>query len=1668
MLYPNDLPYLKTLTKKVYLPIGKPIGRGNLIFLYSNSIENSIKMMNEQTTFTGNNRYYYYYYNLIYVGKIYNKRYRLRDTERRKEIYEKIEKRTNIHPYMLVNHIRENENKNMYYDLCQHINIYNSITNSLNPFRKIPLFWDYIKSIILMNYGQYEKKYILINANDFKNFKGKLKDTINNPLYMLYFTLYKYFNLISNLDIDILIYCNGKVLKVNPSLCDEKSYKIFLREVKKIYSVATLDVETISNDEIDSEIIKSETEQNISNKITPTEVVDINKVEKQRKITSKINGISNQNISLMSKNLYNVAANVANISNKITNTINTNDILSKTNTDISEKINKKVDKVVRDMNKDIKSVAGPDASITDAKTVNKDIIQKKVETEIEDDKELMEEIYNNLKKDTLPTKSQASSARDQLLREKQKDIKIGELTLADLEKIRPDEVVIETKDVSNITKTTNENMKHIRFNNFEKSYNESMMNKDIIGTFTELNDKSIPCFLRDVKIVDSSDKLNYKDTYTFYLEDGNRNRHTITVDIPKFIDDRFLYLGGNKKLILHQNFFLPLVKIAPDTVQIVTNTNKMTIKRVDTKSLRGIEILLKAIEKSDSIKTRFTFINCIGNNEGYLTTVEIDEFSKIVSKFKEHNTLIMFNQQEATMYAEKNQIKIPKNKIFIGMEAYEPLFIDPETGKDLKGRTICDIMVSCFNDDEKSVYKSIKTPRRLMYSKVTIMAKDIAIMPLMCLWEGLSTVLKKSKIEYRLVQKLSEIGLNEPYIKFANCFLVYDQSIHSELLMNGFRALDTTGYEISAFDDPTTYIDYIKKIYGKINILNALDNSHEFMIDHITKEVLMDLNLPTDLVELMCHANMLLSDSQYKYQVDQSLSRVRSNEIIPAILYEKIARAYVVFKNSNGRKKLSVPQDCVIKELLAQKTVEDVSDLNPILELERTHAVTSKGWRGVNLDRSYTVPNRSYDKSMIGIIAPTTSPDASVGVSRTLSMEPNLKSVRGYSDTKDDLTDVKDINLFSPGELLVPLGVTRDDPTRTGHAIKQSKHMIPIVNSSPVLISNGAEEICRFYLSSVFVVNAKMDGFVKEYDDKTKIMIVEYKDGSHQAIDLGKNIVKNGGGGFFLSNSLTTDLKVGDKFKANQCLAWHKNFFTNNKTQGTRMNMGVLAKVALMSTYDTYEDSTFITQKLSKDAITEMCFCKQAVLGKNSNIYYMVKVGDKIKVGDSLIHFDESYEENDLNKLLANLGDNEDEKNELLNGSRNIIPSKYSGVIEDIKMYSTVDLEELSPSLQKIFGAYYNKIKRKDALLSKYDKTGSVVKCGILLNDATGKVEPNRYGVIKGQKVEDGVLIEFYIKHSEPLEVGSKIAMFTGLKNTIGEVIEEGYEPYSFYRPEEEVSSIIASNSILKRMVPSVILTTLGNKCIVELKRHLQDIWNKTQNQQMRRTNMCNLIYKFFSAFDKSGDNTKKYKDMFTPMSDVAFDSFFRQFFSDEKQYLILDIIDYERTIKLEDIEDAAKVINIPLYEYVALPWITMDKNNIIVTKQKVPVGYINIKRTQQTVAKKNGISTSINQRSAITGQVTGADKNGRESDLENNMLISLGLESTLKELNGPRADDLVMKQQMLKSISEKGYLSLSELDDKIENKTTLNTVNTYFLGMGLNTDLVTKGLKLASTLRNE
>lgn len=234
-----------------------------------------------------------------------------------------------------------------------------------------------------------------------------------------------------------------------------------------------------------------------------------------------------------------------------------------------------------------------------------------------------------------------------------------------------------------------------------------------------------------------------------------------------------------------------------------------------------------------------------------------------------------------------------------------------------------------------------------------------------------------------------------------------------------------------------------------------------------------------------------------------------------------------------------------------------------------------------------------------------------------------------------------------------------------------------------------------------------------------------------------------------------------------------------------------------------------------------------------------------------------------------------------------------------------------------------------------------------------------------------------------------------------------------------------------------------------------------------KRKKVESLIYSIFDTLDKSGRNTKFYKDMFGKMSDPQFHNFMKKFLKDDTENFYLEIEPFNEP-SLDDIEKAAKILNVPLEEYVYLPFESENKDNPIRTVQKVPVGYLHIKRLQQILSKKNSGSVNISQRSMKTGQVTGDDKNAQLSDVENYALNVLGADYALQEFLGPRADDMVMKDKMVKDIHKQGYATLKDLPSDIKNKQAVNTLDVYFTSAGIMTDLITPGLAFRYTLDNK
>lgn len=1618
MIYLNKIPLLKTLVKRqIYHNNNK--NNTNTFLLYTKSINDSINILNSNKNLIRNNYSKRYYIPATYKGKIGDKRYSFVSTKFRKDAYEDIKKQTNMVPILNL----DTPDVNIFFDMFKYHYYYTTLIMNKNIMKdRISEFWRMISEvsstvrnpILIINTK-------LFNADDYK----KNIDRLLDPAFMIYNTLYKFPNIVRDLDLDIILYNDNSTLKLNfKEMADTKTkfadfklqYNILMKYSEKIISADNIE-------KIIDQIDKS-SDENILTDITQ----DINMTNMKQKMRNNFVGDADS------------AEN--------------------------EEINDIEDEVEIDVNYDAPSSDEVDVVDDDDVPIETEDLAEVIDDEIIDqiDQTDLDSLYNAVKRNNEVKKSDANKKRDEELRKAQYNIKINGKTIEELLKVKPSDIKIKANDISSSIKTTNKNMNIVKFANYQKQYYEEVMTSDIAKSIMDLNNKSIPLYVRNVTINDSSDKLNYKDTYKIELEDTNRKRHTITVDIPKLVDNKFLLIGGNKKQINNQLFFLPIVKVNYNEVQIISNYFKLFIRRSENKSFSYIEKLVKFINSDEKYSKYCKFGSAYTNNLKNKAFMDMVELSRYIIMYHKDADNSFSLSMDYILSENPNALK--DGKINIGKLNGKPMIFDMLTGLNEKGVKLSDVILdSLLSEEEQILYNKTSVGKSRMYSNVTIMNKTIPLVVLLMYWEGISELLKKSKIEYELLDKKpTNIQRGYDGISFSNMYLLYKDTPESSMLLNGIRNIDTSKYSYEDFDNVDVYMDYFKKVYGKAIILNALTNIYEFMIDPITLEILQTLKLPEDIVNIMVYGSNLLVDNIFEPDIKQTNYRIRSTEIIPAILHKELANQYIIYKNSLGKKKMSLRQDIVIGKLTGLKTVEEYSHTNPISEMTKLRSVSTKGYVGVNLDEAYTPAKRVYSDDSLGIISITSSHDGNVGVSKILTLEPSITNMRGFcdiADSDDKVEKLTDANLFNPSELAYPIGVTHDDTIRTSMASKQTAAMLATKKTSPVLISNGIEEVVKYNVSSDFAVVADDGGTVVERDEKTNLMVVKYNNGKFRAIDLAGTIVKNGGGGMYLSSKLISTLKVGDKVKKNDILAYHENYFTNNSTHGCRCNVGSFLKIAIGSYYSLYEDGCVITKKASQDMAADIVYKCPASIGKNSNIESMVKVGDKVDIGDTLISYDTSFEDSSMNTLLKIMSDDLNEQ--ILENSRNNVKSKYEGTVEKIEIFSTVELSEMSDSLKNIVSKYYADVKKRESLLNKYknDDDGGLVKCGMVFDATTDKTSPNKFGVIKGEKVEDGVLIIFYIKHEDVMGKGDKQAIFAALKGVVCDVIDEGEEMFSLYDPEEEISELVAPLAILKRMVPSITLTIAGNKVIVYLKRKLEEIYKKNKDRKA----MESLVYRTYKVFDPSNRNYDKYHNIFSKMNDTAFFSYFQKLFNSD-DYLVCDFVDYENEISMENIEKALDVMGVPLYEYVAMPHLSVDKNKPVITPEKILVGFVHIKRTQQFLYKKNGLSISSDKRSALTNQVTGKDKNGRESDMENAMLLASGCNRILRELNGFRADDTVAKNQAIESIYKKGYINIDELDNDVFNKTTLNTVDAYFLGMGLKTDLVTPGLMTKKTIK--
>jgi hypothetical protein len=536
-------------------------------------------------------------------------------------------------------------------------------------------------------------------------------------------------------------------------------------------------------------------------------------------------------------------------------------------------------------------------------------------------------------------------------------------------------------------------------------------------------------------------------------------------------------------------------------------------------------------------------------------------------------------------------------------------------------------------------------------------------------------------------------------------------------------------------------------------------------------------------------------------------------------MYQIIAEAYIKYQRArlNGRDaaSLDIPKNILISRLLTEPNVNDHSTLNPVLEMESIAQISAKGFRGINLDDAYTLEVRAYDESMIGFISPNSTPQGNAGVARALSYNPKITSVRGYIPDVDRNT-LEPGHILSPGEMLAAFTSTQADPMRQSMQIGQTKHTMPVVKTHKQLIGSGINKTMAFMISDDFAFKAKEDGIVDVIDAETNIALLLYKNSTKDAIDLSEVFVKNSNSGFYIKQKFKMVYKEKEKFKKGDVIAYNPSFFSG-KGKEIDYQPGVLAKVAITPGDFAYEDSTIISESVSKKAASLVTMMKSVALGPNTIIHDMTKIGDKVSAGDDIINFTTSFEDPSTTEFLSALSRSLGTEVSESIGNESV-KSKYSGTVVDIKIYYNKPFEELNESLQKLIRQYKSKVQKRKNILGD-------IKTSAVRIAPTEQQKVNSEGKTKiGVEEFEGVMVQFFVEYYDEMGEGDKLVYSTALKGVISQTIADSEAPISEYRENEHVEAILTPTGIISRMTADIYSMLFGNKVLVELGKQIKEI----------------------------------------------------------------------------------------------------------------------------------------------------------------------------------------------------------------------------------------------------
>ena len=955
---------------------------------------------------------------------------------------------------------------------------------------------------------------------------------------------------------------------------------------------------------------------------------------------------------------------------------------------------------------------------------------------------------------------------------------------------KKDLVLGEATKLPDIKSVVDKSMLESSLLEFDEKYIRKVFQRDVAGMVLNMQKAGIA--VTNYQVERQEDVMGSYDSYAVEVVPVEGAKSTVRFKLPALDEDGTYTANGVRYRMRKQRGDLPIRKVSPSRVALTSYYGKVFVSRSEKRSnshsdwLRN-EIMAGGLDRENTRITNLqptsVFDNLFVSPRGYSTIAMGFRAFDVQAEDGALFTLNFDHRKRESLYGKD------------ALQAYEKdgaiVF-----GTDTKGQFLVMDKNDAVYIGQNGVLKEYASLESLFgvsaekapvdFAELRVMGRAIPIGVVLGYELGLERLLKELRVVLCRVQAGTRVQLleHEYALVFSDETLVFSRDDRmASMVLGGFAEYHKgiRQYPSHEFDKRGVYLNVLESAGNGVRYLREIDLLYQMFIDPITRDLLEEMKEPLTFHGLLKRSCELLMSDHHPDELDPAYMRIKGYERMAGAVYSELVRSIRSHAARPGKAKLALDLNpyAVWSAISEDPSKAQVVDINPIQNLKEVEAVTFSGVGGRS-SRSMTKRTRIYHRNDMGTISESTVDSSDVGINIYTSANPKFTSVRGISD-RFDLSNPHPSSLLSTSALLAP-GSDRDDARRVNFVGIQQAHSVACKGYTQLPVRTGYEQVLAQRTSDLFALSAKKSGRIKSVSEDG--MVVEYDDGEVKGIELGRRYGK--AAGLTIPHEVTTDMKVGQKFKQGEILCYNGGFFERDilNPQNVVWKAGAVVKTALMEAMVTLEDSSAISQRVADLLTTKTTKIKEIVLNFDQSVRKLVKAGDAVEPEDILCVIEDAVTANSELFDEATL-------DTLRVLSAQTPTAKVRGVVERIEVYYHGDKEDMSDSLRAIATTSDRELGKRFKNAGKKAFTGSV---------------DDSYRVDGEPLAPDTLSIRLYITSDVPAGVGDKGVFCNQMKTVFGQVMTGEVTTES----GKVIDAIFGQKSIQDRIVlsPEIIGTT--------------------------------------------------------------------------------------------------------------------------------------------------------------------------------------------------------------------------------------------------------------------